>query len=63
MVIVEGEGTVLGVNLGRPTVTNGEVHESIELTFGVVTGVSQGMGVLDGVHMPKGKRDFRGGMS
>ena len=24
VVIVEGEGTVLGVNLGRPTVTNGD---------------------------------------
>jgi len=25
VVIVEGEGTVLGVNLGRPIVTNGDV--------------------------------------
>jgi len=24
VVIVEGEGAVLGVNLGRPTVTNGD---------------------------------------
>jgi len=27
VVIVEGEGTVLGVNLGRPTVTNGDFVE------------------------------------
>jgi len=27
VVIVEGEGAVLGVNLGRPTVTNGDNAE------------------------------------
>jgi len=27
VVIVEGEGAVLGVNLGRPTVTNGDCAE------------------------------------
>jgi len=27
VVIVEGEGAVLGVNLGRPTVTNGDYAE------------------------------------
>ena len=41
VVIVEGEGTDLGVNLGRPIVTNrsllhrcAAVHEWIELLFG-----------------------------
>ena len=28
-----------------------KVHEPIELSFGVVSGVSRGMGVLDGVHI------------
>jgi len=37
-----------------------EVHEPIELSFGVVIGVSRGLGVLDHVHMPKGKGQFRG---
>ena len=46
MVIVEWEGTVLGVNLGRPIVTNKdfvawllEVCEPIELSFWVVIGI------------------------
>ena len=30
-----------------------KVHEPTELSFAVVSGVSQGMGVLDGVHMPQ----------
>ena len=53
------------VNLGRPIVTNGtllhscvEVHELIELSFGVVSGVRQEVGVLDGVPVSKGKGDF-----
>ena len=56
MVIVEGERSVLGVNLGHPIVTSGaflhscaEVQELIKLLFGVVSGVSGRMGVLDGV--------------
>jgi len=28
-VIVEGEGTVLGVNLGRPIVTNGPLRRAL----------------------------------
>jgi len=55
VVVVEGEGTVLGVNLGRPIVTTGallrscaEMHIAIELSFGVVSGVGPGIDVLDG---------------
>jgi len=62
VVIVEGEGAVLGVNLGRPIVTNrallrscAEVHAAIELSFGVVSGDTPGIHVLDGVHLPQGK--------
>jgi len=47
-----GGRAVLGVNLVRPIVTNGtllhscvEVRERIELSFGVVSGISGGMGV------------------
>jgi len=65
VVIVEREGTVLGMNLGHPTVTNEdivvyctEVHESIELSFGVVSGVSRGMGVLDGCPSVPRKGEF-----
>ena len=54
VVVVEEEGTVLGVNLGNPIVTKGillhscvEVHKPIELSFGVVSGVGPGIGVLD----------------
>jgi len=35
-----------------------EVHESIKLLFGEVSGVSRGMGVLDGVHVPQEKGLF-----
>jgi len=63
------EEAVLGVNLGRPIVTNGsllrscvKVHEPIELSFVVVIWVRLGIHVLDGVHMSQGEkavsRDF-----
>jgi len=54
-----------GVNVRHPFVTNGDLlhscaklHELIELSFRVVSGVSSGMGVLDGVHMPQGEWEF-----
>ena len=60
MVIVEGKGAVLGVNLGRPIVTTGtlsrscaEVCAAIELSFGVVSEVTPGIHVLHGVHVPQ----------
>jgi len=37
-----------------------EVREPIELSFGVVSGVGRGMGVLDGVQVPQGVWQFRG---
>jgi len=49
----KGRGS-FGVNLGRPIVTNGdlvhscaEMHEPIELSFGVVSGIGSGIHVLD----------------
>jgi len=55
VVIAKGDGKVLGVNLGRPIVTNGnllrscvEVRAAIELSFGAVSGVGPGIYVLDG---------------
>ena len=67
VVIVEGEGTVLGGNEGRPIVTNGdfvayscaEVREPIELSFGLVSGVGLGICVVDGVHVPQREGRFR----
>jgi len=55
-----GRGS-FGVNVGRLNVTYGafllfscvEVLELIELLLGVLSGVGQGMVVLDGVHMPQ----------
>jgi len=36
-----------------------EVRAAIELSFGVVSGVTQGIHVLDGVHVPQGEQgDF-----
>ena len=32
-----------------------EVHEPMELSFGMVSGVGPGIHVLDGVHMPQGE--------
>jgi len=55
VIIVEWEGAILEVNVGRPIVTNGtllrrcvEVRRAIELSFGVVSGVVLGIHVLDG---------------
>jgi len=60
MGILDGGGyrrrrTVLGVNLGHPVVTNGDVvaccavvHEPIELSFGTVSGLGPGIDVLSG---------------
>jgi len=68
VVIVEGEGAVLRLNLGHPIVINGdfdaklcaEVREPIELSFGVVSGVSPGIHVLDGIHVPQKEGAFWG---
>jgi len=64
MVIIEGKGAVLatfGVNLRHLIVTNGdllrrcvEVRIVIELSFGVVSGVCQGIHVLD--RIPRASR-------
>jgi len=63
VLILEGEGAVLGVNLGHPIVTNwallhscAEVRTAIELVFGVGLGID----VLDGSTCLKGKRLFWG---
>jgi len=37
-----------------------EVHETIELSLGVVSGASLGIRVLGGVHVPQGKGGFLG---
>ena len=37
-----------------------KVHEPIELSFGVVSGVSLGIRVLDEVHMPQGEGEVLG---
>jgi len=39
-----------------------EVREPIELSFGLVGGVTQGIHVLDGVHVPEGKGGFWGSL-
>jgi len=59
----KGRGSFgFGVNLGTPIVTNGnllhscvKVRESTELSFGVVSGIGRGMGILEGVHVPQGE--------
>ena len=68
MVIVKGEGAVLGLNLRYPIVTNGtllrryvEVRTAIELSFGVVSGVGPGIPVE--VHVPQGERAVSGMVS
>ena len=50
------------MNFGHPILSSGtslhscvEVHELIELSFGVVSGVDGGMDALDGVHVPQGE--------
>jgi len=35
-----------------------KVRVPIELPFGVISGVSPGIGVMDGVHIPQGKGRF-----
>jgi len=59
VVIVEGDGAVLGVNLrchmGMLLRSCAEVRESVKLSFGAVSGVTSGIHVLDGVHVPQGK--------
>ena len=37
-----------------------KVHELIELSFGVVSGVGHRMSVLDGVHVPQGEWEVLG---
>jgi len=55
--------------VGYPIVSNGgfvfflrctKVHQSIEMLFGVVSAVSEGMGVLDGVHVFQGEEEVCG---
>ena len=66
MVIVKGEGAVLGLNLGHPIVPMGilmcscaEICEPIELSFREVSWVGCGMGVLDGgPRAPMGRGSF-----
>jgi len=59
VVIVE-EGAVLGVNLGRSIVTNVELlREPIELSFGLVSVVSPGIGVLDGGRRAARRSEWR----
>jgi len=65
VVIVEGKEAVLGVNLGHPIVTSGtllhscvEVREPIELSFGVMSGVSLCIRVLDGIQVPQREGKF-----
>jgi len=67
VVIVEGKVAVLGVYLGRPIVTMGhllrscvKVHEPIELSFGVVSGVGSGIDQMGSTSCLKGKGMFLG---
>jgi len=61
----KGRGN-FGGKCGRPIVTNGDFvaylcKSVIELPFGVVSGVSQGMDVSDGSpHMARGRRGLWG---
>ena len=62
VVIIKGEGEVVGVNLGHSTVTNCDllhscvkVHRPIELSFGVAIGVGLGIRILDGAQVPQGE--------
>ena len=50
----------MGLNVGHPIVTSLEVHELIELLFGVVSGVDLGIRELDGVHVPQGEGEVMG---
>ena len=64
LLIAPRQGAILWVNVGCSVVTNeynrsvyAKVREAIELLFGVVSQVSLGIGILDGVHFPQ-----KGGM-
>jgi len=53
---------ILGVNVGRPIITNGvciascvEVRKPIELLFGLVSGMGPGVDVQNGHHVAQGK--------
>jgi len=59
LAIAPHQGVILVVDVRHPVVTNGDflhscakVREAIKLLFGVVSGVSPVIGVLDGVHIP-----------
>ena len=62
LAIAAREGVILGVDVGRPIVTNedfvwrscAKVPEAMGLSFGVLSGVGPGIGVLDGIQFPKG---------
>jgi len=34
-----------------------KLHETIKMSFGMVSEVGRGMGVLDGIHIPQGEGD------
>jgi len=55
------EGAVLGMNLGRSNVTNGDFVAyscaKVREPFEVVSGVGRGMGVLERVRVPQWKRE------
>jgi len=61
------KGAVLAVSVGHPIVNYGtlmcscaEVHEPIELSFGVVSGIGLGICILDGSTCLKERGDFGG---
>jgi len=61
------EGVLLGANVGRAIVTNGDfttyvcaVPQPSELPFGVVRAVGRGIAVLHGVHIIQGEGRFWG---
>ena len=66
MEIAPREGIILGMDMGRPIVTNKElvaycvkVREMIELPFEVLSEVRRGIDVLDGgPHLPRGRGSF-----
>jgi len=59
--IVRWEGAILGVDVGHPIVTNGDLLLScvnvceVIAAVGVVGRVGPVTGVLDGVHIPQGE--------
>ena len=64
LAVASWEGAILGVDVGHPIVTNGDllhsyvkVHEAIELLSVTVGWVGPGIGVVDGSpHLPIGRR-------